>query len=286
MTKYMDYMISSHPIRIFNPMVDASRQKVKSLSLVNAGHLPGRTMQRSQANFKNWAFVMVTGGSGYYQVHGGEWQQVEAGSWFCLFPGAVFDYGPHAEGYWDEYYFTVSGSRVAEWLEHWLPNPGVVKRASFDDSLIHRMEMMFMLIDSGVPANLDRAALMLESFLYDLVSQPDRRDANNRERFVLKVIEDLSQSLHTAQEPAQMAARHHISVSTLRRIVHDYTGYPLNEFLHRLKVAEARNILLNTELTVKEIGEALGYKDTFYFSRVFKRITGLSPRSYRNRGGQ
>ncbi|WP_055106897.1 helix-turn-helix domain-containing protein [Paenibacillus ihumii] len=286
MTKYMDYMISSHPIRIFNPMVDASRQKVKSLSLVNAGHLPGRTMQRSQANFKNWAFVMVTGGSGYYQVHGGERQQVEAGSWFCLFPGAVFDYGPHAEGYWDEYYFTVSGSRVAEWLEHWLPNPGMVKRASFDDSLIHRMEMMFMLIDSGVPANLDRAALMLESFLYDLVSQPDRRDANNRERFVLKVIEDLSQSLHTAQEPAQMAARHHISVSTLRRIVHDYTGYPLNEFLHRLKVAEARNILLNTELTVKEIGEALGYKDTFYFSRVFKRITGLSPRSYRNRGGQ
>lgn len=286
MTKYMDYMISSHPIRIFNPMVDSSRQKVKSLNLVTAGHLPGRTMQRRQANFDNWAFVMITGGSGYYQVNGGEMQQVEAGSWFCLFPNVVFNYGPHTGGYWDEYYFTVVGSRVAEWRTDWLPHPGLVKKAAFDDSLIHRMEMMFLLIDSGVPTNLDRAALMLESFLYDVVSQSDRREANNRERFVLKVIEDLSQSLHTPQEPAQMAARHHISVSTLRRIVHDYTGYPLNEFLHRLKVAEARNILLNTELTVKEIGEALGYKDTFYFSRVFKRITGVSPRSYRNRGGQ
>ncbi|WP_019637325.1 helix-turn-helix domain-containing protein [Paenibacillus fonticola] len=286
MTKYMDYMISSHPIRIFNPIVDSSRQKVKTLTLVTAGHLPGRTLQRSQAKFNHWAFVMITGGSGYYQVDGGEVQQVTAGSWFCLFPGAVFNYGPHADGYWDEYYFTVEGSRVAEWLEHWMPNRYVVKRAAFDDALIHRMEMMFMLIDSGVPTNLDRAALMLESFLYDLVSQSDRREASNRERFVLKVIEDLSQSLHTPQEPAQMAARHHISVSTLRRIVHNYTGYPLNEFLHRLKVAEAGNILLNTELTVKEIGEALGYKDTFYFSRIFKRITGVSPRSYRNRGGQ
>lgn len=286
MTKYMDYMISSHPIRIFNPMVDSSRQKVKSLSLVNAGHLPGRTLQRSRAKFNNWAFVMITGGSGYYQVEGGEMQQVEAGSWFCLFPDAVFNYGPHADGYWDEYYYTVDGGRIAEWLEQWLPNPCQVKKAAFDDSLIHRMEMMFMLIDSGAPTNLDRAALMLESFLYDLASQPDRREAGNRERFVLKVIEDLSQSLHTPLEPAQMAARHHISVSTLRRIVHNYTGYPLNEFLHRLRVAEARNILLNTELTVKEVGEALGYKDTFYFSRVFKRITGLSPRSYRNRGGQ
>ncbi|UNK16933.1 helix-turn-helix transcriptional regulator [Paenibacillus sp. N3/727] len=286
MTKYMDYMISSHPIRVFNPMIDPSKQKIKSLTVINAGHLPGRTLQRKDAKFHNWAFVMITGGSGYYQVNGGEIQKVEAGSWFCLFPGASFDYGPYTDGHWDEYYFTVDGYRVIEWLEHWLPNPEMIKKATFDDSLIHRMEMMFMLIDSGVPSNMDRAALILEAFLYDLVSQSDRSELNNRESFVVKVIDDISQSLYMKQEPADMASRHHISVSTLRRIVHEYTGYPLNEFLHRLKAAEAKNILLNTELTVKEIGEALGYKDTFYFSRVFKRITGVSPRIYRDRVGQ
>ena len=84
----------------------------------------------------------------------------------------------------------------------------------------------------------------------------------------------------------ELAARHHISMSTLRRIVHEYSGYPLNEFIHRLKVAEAKNVLMNTEKSVKEIGESLGYQDTFYFSRVFKRITGCSPRSYRREGGQ
>lgn len=286
MTKYMDYMISSHPIRIFNPRMDSSKQKIKSLAVVNAGHLPGRTMQRMDAKFHDWAFVMITGGSGYYQVDGGEIQRVEAGSWFCLFPGASFNYGPYSEGYWDEYYFTVVGYRVEEWVRHWLMNPELIKSAAFDDSLFHRMEMMFMLIDSGVPSNMDRAALMLESFLYDLVSQSDRTEMNNRESFVLKVIDDLSKSMDKNYEPAEMASRHHISVSTLRRIVHEYTGYPLNEFLHRLKVAEAKNILLNTELTVKEVGEALGYKDSFYFSRVFKRITGMSPRTYRDRVGQ
>ncbi|GJM69096.1 hypothetical protein HMSSN036_13120 [Paenibacillus macerans] len=51
-------------------------------------------------------------------------------------------------------------------------------------------------------------------------------------------------------------------------------------------MAEAKNILLNTEMSIKEIGEALGYHDMFYFSRVFKRITGHSPSGYRNRGGQ
>ncbi len=282
----MDYMISTHPIRVFNPMVDSSKKKIRTLTVVNAGHLPARTLQRIDADFKSWAFVMITGGGGYYQVNGGERQTVEAGSWFCFYPGAVFNYGPHKDGYWDEYYFTVEGVRVAEWLENWLPDPALLKHADIDEPFIHKMELMFMLIDSGVPSNLDRASMMLESFLYELVAQGDKSEADNRGSQVLKVIDDISHSLHLSQEPKDMAARHHISVSTLRRIIHEYTGFPLNEFLHRLKAAEAKNILLNSELTVKEVGEALGYKDTFYFSRVFKRITGLSPRNYRGRVGQ
>jgi len=286
MTKYMDYMISDHPIRVFHPMVDSSKKKMRSLTIVNAGHLPARTLQRIDADFKSWAFVMITGGGGFYQVNGGERQVVEPGSWFCLYPGAVFNYGPHKDGYWDEYYFTVDGVRVDEWLENWLTDPGLLKHADIDEAFIHKMELMFMLIDSGVPSNLDRASMMLESFLYELVAQSDKSEAGNRGSQVLKVIDDISHSLHLSQEPEDMAARHHISVSTLRRIIHEYTGFPLNEFLHRLKAAEAKNILLNSELTVKEVGEALGYKDTFYFSRVFKRITGLSPRNYRGRVGQ
>ena len=286
MTKYMDYMISSFPLRVYNPIVEPGKQKIKSLTMVHAGHLPGRTLQRVDAKFQYWAFVMITGGSGYYQVNGAERQKVTAGSWFCFFPDASFNYGPETGGSWDEYYFTVDGERVKEWVESWLPNPAAVKRADFDESLVHRIELMFRLIESGMPSNLDRSVLILESFLYDLVSQLDMGEANNRESFALRVIEDISKSLEIKQEPAELAARHHISVSTLRRIVHEYTGYPLNEFLHRLRAAEAKNILLNTEMTVKEVAEALGYKDVFYFSRVFKRITGVSPQRYRGMGGQ
>lgn len=286
MTKYMDYMISSRPIRTFDCIVDSSKRKIQSLTMLNAGHLPGRTMQRKEAVFSKWAFVVITEGKGYYQVNGGVRQKVEAGNWFCLFPDTVYNYGPEDDGYWDEYYFTVEGTRVLEWIDNWLVSPVQVHKIAVDDALIHRMEMMFMMIDSGVPINLDRAGMMLESFVYELAVVANDEEQGKPGRFVLKLIEDLSKSIYTPLEPEEMAGKHHISVSTLRRIVHDYSGYPLNEFLHRLKAAEARNILLNTEMTVKEIGESLGYKDTFYFSRVFKRITGVSPRSYRNRIGQ
>ncbi|GGH37325.1 AraC family transcriptional regulator [Paenibacillus segetis] len=286
MTKYMDYMISSRPLRTFNSIVDSSKLKVKSLIVINGGHLPGRTLQRVDAIFNDWAFVVITEGTGYYQVNDGMRQRVEAGTWFCLFPGAVFNYGPDDNGYWDEYYFTVQGERVNEWLENWLSSPALTHKATVDGALFHKMEMMFMFIESGVPSNLDRASMMLESFLYELVAGSDGKEEGAPKTFVLKVIEDISKSLYLPLEPEEMANKHHISLSTLRRIIHEYSGYPLNEFIHRLKAAEARNILLNTEMTVKEIGELLGYKDTFYFSRVFKKITGVSPKSYRDRGGQ
>ncbi|AOZ92148.1 AraC family transcriptional regulator [Paenibacillus crassostreae] len=286
MTKYMDYMISSRPIRTFNCVVDSSKQKIKSLTVINAGHLPGRTLQRQEAIFSAWAFVVITEGSGYYQVNGGVRQKVEAGNWFCLFPNAVYNYGPDDDGYWDEYYFAVEGDRVDEWQENWLSSPSLVHKVTIDDALLHKMEMMFMLIDSGIPSNLDRVAMSLEPFVYELVTAGEGNGQGTPRTFVLNVIEDLSRKLYLPLDPNEIANRHHISVSTLRRIVHEYSGYPLNEFIHRLKAAEARDILLNTELTVKEIGESLGYKDTFYFSRVFKRITGVSPTSYRNRIGQ
>lgn len=287
MTKYMDYMISPHPIRIFNPAVDSSRLRIKSLRIVNAGHLPGRTLQRKDAEFDAWAFVIITDGEGYFQAGEGERQRVQAGSWFCLYPGTVFQYGPDAGGYWDEYYFTVEGARIEEWLGDWLYLHDRVKKAPAGDVLTGKMEMMFMLIDSHLPGNLDRAALMLESFLYELIAlgEEERTESAGRGRTLLKVIEDLSRTLHLPLAAEEIAARHHISVSTLRRMVHEYSGYPLNEYIHRLKVAEAKNILLNTDMSVKDIGEALGYKDMFYFSRVFKKMTGLSPRTYRNRAG-
>ncbi|MMZ61315.1 hypothetical protein D1872_234600 [compost metagenome] len=60
MTKYMDDMISPQPIRVFNPIVDPCKQKIKSLSIVGAGHLPGRTLQRKGAVFQDFAFAVIT----------------------------------------------------------------------------------------------------------------------------------------------------------------------------------------------------------------------------------
>ena len=60
------------------------------------------------------------------------------------------------------------------------------------------------------------------------------------------------------------------------------TGYsPLQHFTH-LKIEHACHLLDSTDLSVGEIAFQLGYDDPLYFSRVFKRVIGLSPSSYRD----
>ncbi|MFC5652322.1 AraC family transcriptional regulator [Paenibacillus solisilvae] len=284
MPTIMDYMISPLPIRLFDCMVDRSKLRLKSLTITNAGHLPGRTMQRANARFERWAFVYIGAGRGYYETSAGR-QVVEAGSLFCLFPGEIFQYGPDSDGYWDEYYFTLEGERIQEWMAHWFEQPELVKKVGVDDTLVTKMELIFQLIESGIPANLDRAALALESLLFDMSLRLGQQESSNRSLFVHKLIDDLVSSVYQPLDSEAVAMRHHISIPTLRRIVHDYSGYPLGEYVHRLKMAEAKKLLLNTDKSVKEIADLLGYKDVFYFSRLFKKYVLAAPKTYRSRMG-
>ncbi len=61
------------------------------------------------------------------------------------------------------------------------------------------------------------------------------------------------------------------------------TGFSVVEYVKRLRMARARQLLITTELSVSEVASDVGYDDPFYFSRQFSAVTGLSPRLYRQR---
>jgi len=61
-------------------------------------------------------------------------------------------------------------------------------------------------------------------------------------------------------------------------------GHSLQAYVKTARIREARSLLLDTDLRVGEVAQALGYRDMYYFSRQFKDVTGLSPRAWRARG--
>lgn len=80
----------------------------------------------------------------------------------------------------------------------------------------------------------------------------------------------------------QLASMCNLSKYHFSRRYKALTGYsPLQHFAH-LKIEHACFLLDGSAMNVAEVAYQLGYEDPLYFSRIFKKITGLSPANYRN----
>ncbi len=78
---------------------------------------------------------------------------------------------------------------------------------------------------------------------------------------------------------------HHLGISESRLILlfKKNTGKTPVNYINQVKVNHAKDLLLNSDRTIKETAFELGFQDEFYFSRVFKKLEGISPKDFRNK---
>ena len=73
----------------------------------------------------------------------------------------------------------------------------------------------------------------------------------------------------------------HVSPSRVRHVFKEVTGVGFKEYLTQLRVAEAKRLLVSTELPVAEVARAVSYSNLSQFYKVFDRSTSMSPADYR-----
>ncbi len=83
----------------------------------------------------------------------------------------------------------------------------------------------------------------------------------------------------TVDEGAELV---NMTVTSFCRFFKNQTGSTFTIYLNRIRIDFARKLLVNTETSIKEIGYECGFNSTSYFNQTFKRITGISPKQYRN----
>jgi AraC-like DNA-binding protein len=105
----------------------------------------------------------------------------------------------------------------------------------------------------------------------------------NARRKIEKVLAYMLQHLDRSLPVPTLSAMAGLSTSNFYLLFKLGTGSTPNDLHIRARMSRACVLLRETDLSVKEVANQLGYDDQFYFSRLFKLVKGLPPRAYRAR---
>ncbi len=104
------------------------------------------------------------------------------------------------------------------------------------------------------------------------------------EEIVRNVQEFLKSNFASELNLEEISRQFNFNPSYLTKIFIKHAGEPPSKYLITLRIGEAKRLLESEKSwSVKEIGERVGYPDPYYFSRIFKQVTGVTPREYRNK---
>ncbi|WP_378956248.1 AraC family transcriptional regulator [Pelosinus sp. sgz500959] len=97
---------------------------------------------------------------------------------------------------------------------------------------------------------------------------------------VEKIIQYMHQNINNRVTLTELSDLVHLSSTYLSRSFKENTGYSIIEFFNKIKIDKAKELIAEGDKKVKEVAQALGFIDEFYFSRIFKRMEGISPSEY------
>lgn len=105
------------------------------------------------------------------------------------------------------------------------------------------------------------------------------REKNNR--YVEQAMAIICKELDKPLSLVQIADRLRLSPSYLSRIFKENSGQSFSDYLTQVRMERGKELLLGTDLKIKEIGEQVGYLKSDYFIKLFRECIGMTPGEYR-----
>jgi AraC-like DNA-binding protein len=117
--------------------------------------------------------------------------------------------------------------------------------------------------------------------LADWCGQVQQNEDENA-RLIAASMEHIKQSFQEKLERDELAQMISISSSYYSVLFKRYSGYSVVQYITKLRIDRAKQLLLATKAPVSEIAREVGYADPLYFARKFSQEIGMSPSEYRN----
>ena len=237
----------------------------------------GRILQAFQV-------VYISKGRGKAELgRGKRLQEIHAGNVFVLFPNVWHRYTPDPAKGWTEHWIECKGAAFelaqrSGLLDINRPIYRNPKLSVFDETFAE----IHQLARSNAIENQPVLSMLGMKLLAILAAHRDVGDDSSA-RLVNTVRMILLERCATNQPMEQIAEELNVSYSHLRRRFRTETGMSMKEFQLSVRIQKAKDLLDNSEFSVKEIAARLGFSSSFHFSSQFRKEVGVPPSEWRGR---
>lgn len=132
-----------------------------------------------------------------------------------------------------------------------------------------------------------RASTQIHSFLLQVAhehllaqSSAPGRKMRKSDAIAEQLLRYLNQNYSKRLTSQGIEAQFEINFDYLNRVFSNMTGSPIFTYLNILRICNAKQLIATTDLPFSEIAYLVGIEDRYYFSKLFRKMTGMSPTEY------
>ncbi|NQX59708.1 helix-turn-helix domain-containing protein [Paenibacillus qinlingensis] len=124
---------------------------------------------------------------------------------------------------------------------------------------------------------------ILELVAQDLVDQRQvKPEVSSTFLLYRRLVNILDESYTSNPSSKELEQSLHHSYDYLSQLFKRHAGITIGSYIHQLQIQKAKHLLSSTTSIIRTIAEEVGFQDPFYFSRIFKKLEGISPQQFRD----
>lgn len=232
-----------------------------------------------------YQIIYFLDGEGYFKSESKEKTKIEKGDILMLFPGQWHTYKPDAKIGWDVFYIGFEGPIMENLYESnfFSPNEQIL-RIGFSEVLVALYKRSMEIVKDDSILVQQRLAGIVVNILGEslFLAQRNISEKDNSSEVIERAKAIMYEHYDTEIDLNEIAAKLCSSYSKFRKIFKKYTGYSPADYFQEIKIRKAKELLLETNMSIKEVAYELNFSSYEYFLSRFKKRTGLSPQKFKH----
>ncbi|WOO36688.1 AraC family transcriptional regulator [Anaerocolumna sp. AGMB13020] len=257
--------------------------QIRRLYLTDVGYFPQAEhhYRERKDGIEEYIFMYCMEGSGIIEIEGKEYS-LKDNEAFCIPRLKGHKYYACPDRPWSILWVHFKGEDITYYpLEECITIKFGSNHAG--NRMLFLFELLFRVLEGNYTlGNFIYISQVLSLILAEAYNREKQHTALDQNRHVTDVIKYMYQHMNEELSLEQIVEAFNLSKSYLNAVFKKHTSHSPMDFYIQLKMKEACKLLRATDSYIYEVALKLGYKDQYYFSRIFKKVVGISPKEYKN----